>query len=295
MNYINYLQKNHFSDSTITVHELRIKRFKTWMKQYGVSEKHIDYKTLLHYVKYLQEEKNYKRASINNELRAVKLYFDYLIDTVVRVDNPAEDFSIKGKRVKVLKDLLSAEELEDLYYCYETHHYDTFFKASKQRDKVVLGFMIYQGMTAIELYHLQLEHLQLNKGKIDVPSTKRSNTRTLSLHPSQITNLMEYTNSTRTYLAKRIIHTNEEQFIFGSIDQMHAITSRIIRTLKKHNRTLKNYSQIRSSVIVNWLSKNNLREVQVMAGHRYISSTEKYLQDDLENLHEMVNNYHPIG
>ncbi|CAI8389838.1 MAG: Uncharacterised protein [Polaribacter sejongensis] len=32
-----------------------------------------------------------------------------------------------------------------------------------------------------------------------------------------------------------------------------------------------------------------------MAGHRYISSTERYLQDDLENLHEIVNNFHPIN
>lgn len=295
MNYINYLQKNHFSDSTITVHELRIKRFTSWMKQYGANEKYIDYKTLLQYVKYLQDEKNYARASVNNELRAVKLYFDYLMDIAIRTDNPAEDFSIKGKRIKVLKDLLSAAALENLYYSYETHHYDTFFKASKQRDKVVLGFMIYQGMTAIELYHLQEEHLQLNKGKINVPSTRRSNARTLNLHPSQITNLMEYVNSTRTYLSERIIHHNPEQLVFGSIDQMRSITSRIIRTLKTHNKSLQSYSQIRSSVIVNWLSKNNLREVQVMAGHRYISSTEKYQQDDLENLHEIVNLHHPIS
>jgi len=32
-----------------------------------------------------------------------------------------------------------------------------------------------------------------------------------------------------------------------------------------------------------------------MVGHRYISSTERYLQDDLENLHEIVNNFHPIN
>jgi len=32
-----------------------------------------------------------------------------------------------------------------------------------------------------------------------------------------------------------------------------------------------------------------------MEGHRYISSTERYLQDDLENLHEIVNNFHLIN
>jgi len=31
-----------------------------------------------------------------------------------------------------------------------------------------------------------------------------------------------------------------------------------------------------------------------MAGHRYISSTERYVQDDLENLHELIENLYPI-
>ena len=52
--------------------------------------------------------------------------------------------------------------------------------------------------------------------------------------------------------------------------------------------------QIRASVITHWLSQYNIREVQYMAGHRYISSTERYQQDDLENLHELIESLHPI-
>ncbi|WP_299213255.1 hypothetical protein [uncultured Dokdonia sp.] len=40
---------------------------------------------------------------------------------------------------------------------------------------------------------------------------------------------------------------------------------------------------------------HNIREVQYMAGHRYISSTERFLQDDIENLQEMIDNLHPIN
>ena len=31
------------------------------------------------------------------------------------------------------------------------------------------------------------------------------------------------------------------------------------------------------------------------AGHRYISSTERYVQDDLENLQEAIESLHPIS
>ncbi|WP_105016908.1 hypothetical protein [Polaribacter porphyrae] len=68
----------------------------------------------------------------------------------------------------------------------------------------------------------------------------------------------------------------------------------IIKKLKSYNQKVNNIHQIRASVIANWLKQYNLRQVQVLAGHRYISSTERYLQDDLESLHEIVNNFHPI-
>lgn len=295
MSYEEYLLQNQYSQSTITVHTLRIKRFKGWLKHYGITEHQLDYSSLLQYAKYLQTEKKYERASTNNELRAVKLYYDYLIAKEELMDNPAEDMAIRGKRIKVISDLLTEEELEDLYYSYDIEHYDTFFKATKLRDKVVLGLMVFQGTTGIELYHLQEEYVQLSKGKIDIPSTRRSNARTMKLQPAQMMDLMNYINTTRGYLTKHIQTKNNEQLIFGSTSQIQSITARIIRNLKQYNHKVISYSQLRSSLIVNWLSKHNLRQVQYLSGHRYISSTEKYVQDDLENLHEIVNNFHPIS
>ncbi len=294
-NYETYLSKNQYSQSTITVHKLRIKRFKSWLKYYGITAHQLNYTSLLKYAKYLQTEKQYERQSTNNELRAVKLYYDYLIDKGELMDNPADDMAIRGKRIKVISNLLSEEELEDLYYSYDIEHYNTFFKATKLRDKVVLGLMVFQGITGVELYHLQEEYIQLNKGKIDIPSTRRSNARTIKLQPLQIMDLMNYINTTRGYLTTYIQTKNDEQLIFGSASQIRNITARIIRNLKQYNHKVTSYSQLRSSLIVNWLSKHNLRKAQYLSGHRYISSTEKYVQDDLENLHEIVNNFHPIS
>ena len=62
-----------------------------------------------------------------------------------------------------------------------------------------------------------------------------------------------------------------------------------------HLQAIETLNAAYASGITNWLKHYNLRQVQVLAGHRYISSTERYLQDDLENLHEIVNNFHPIN
>ena len=47
---------------------------------------------------------------------------------------------------------------------------------------------------------------------------------------------------------------------------------------RKWNPNLINAKQIRASVITKWLRMYNLREVQYLVGHRYISSTESYLE-----------------
>lgn len=294
MNFTEYLLQNRYSESTIKVHLLRIVRLENWLKKQGIEEDGMTYPELLKYTKYLQTEKGYERQSINNELRAIKLYHDYLIEENIAMENPATDMSIRGTRTKAIGELLDSEELEDLYYSYQTEHYDTFFRASKLRDKAVVGLMVFQGVTTMELHHMQEEHLQLKKGKIDVPSTRRTNARTLKLQPCQMMELLEYVQEARPYLLKKYKGTNHEKLFFGSIDQMHSITSRILKTMKENNQKVKGCSSLRTSIIINWLKNHSLRKTQYMAGHRYISSTEKYLQDDIENLQKIVENFHPL-
>ncbi|WP_345259593.1 hypothetical protein [Marivirga lumbricoides] len=53
--------------------------------------------------------------------------------------------------------------------------------------------------------------------------------------------------------------------------------------------------QFRASVNTLWLKQYNIREVQCMAGHMHIFSTESYLQNDMEGLKEEVQQFHPLG
>ena len=55
-----------------------------------------------------------------------------------------------------------------------------------------------------------------------------------------------------------------------------------------------NFKQVRVSVITYWLGMYNLREVQYMAGHKYVSSTESYVVNRLEDLQSDIDKYHPM-
>ncbi|WP_438426246.1 tyrosine-type recombinase/integrase [Aquimarina macrocephali] len=289
--YTTYLKKEGYTIKTIKSKELALQYFTKWCKRQSTCAIEIDYKTCLKYIKHLTRKGNSKKT-INHKLSNIKTYFNYLISESYRTDNPIENTNVRGTQRSINYNLLEPEELEDLYYSYETDTYqEEYHKYTSKRNKIIVGLLVYQGLDTQDLKNLKLEHLQLNKGKIYVPSRKRSNARELELKPWQMMEFMEYINEVRKYLLQRLnIDTDQ---LFPSGDRF-IITNTIIKKLKKYNRKIESNKQIRASVITNWLSQYNLRKTQVLAGHRYISSTERYLQDDLENLHEIVNNYHPI-
>jgi integrase/recombinase XerD len=68
-----------------------------------------------------------------------------------------------------------------------------------------------------------------------------------------------------------------------------------MKPLRARYPDLQNAKQIRASVITKWLKMYNLREVQVLAGHKFISATESYQQNDMEGLSEEINQFHPFG
>jgi integrase/recombinase XerD len=120
------------------------------------------------------------------------------------------------------------------------------------------------------------------------------NERELELKPWQVIELLEYIKEIREEIKERR-NIESERLLIPNNNRLSNTITNIIKKLKKTNHKTENINQIRASVITNWLGQYNLRKVQYLAGHRYISSTERYLQDDLENLHEIVNNFHPIS
>jgi hypothetical protein len=51
--------------------------------------------------------------------------------------------------------------------------------------------------------------------------------------------------------------------------------------VRKINPIVKDAKQIMTSVVTKWVKMYNLRKAQYLASHRYISSTESYLQNDM--------------
>ena len=69
----------------------------------------------------------------------------------------------------------------------------------------------------------------------------------------------------------------------------------MILQLQQLNPKVINANQIRSSVITFWLQRYNLRQVQYMAGHKYVSSTERYRVLSTDDWPSELQKHHPMS
>ncbi len=85
----------------------------------------------------------------------------------------------------------------------------------------------------------------------------------------------------------------EENLFFATQKTINNQLQYVFKQLKQLNNKVINAKQIRSSVLTEWLRKNDLRQVQYMAGHKYVSSTERYQTNNLDDLQNELKEHHP--
>lgn len=127
--------------------------------------------------------------------------------------------------------------------------------------------------------------------RIHVPATGKLKARVLTLAPHQILDLSEYMQEVRP----RLQHRSERLFCGrNSLESLKNSLLHLNHALRRINPKVKNAVQIRQSVITEWLKEKDLRQVQYMSGHRYVSSTERYQTSNLEDLKEALSKHHPL-
>ncbi len=288
MTFKEYLQQQQYSHNTIEGYLRVIERFLTWLKQQQLQVEETSYQDILAYVRFCSENGNSKHYQ-NQHLGVIRLYFKYLVRLGKVKDNVATGIYIKGVSRRIPHNLLEDEQLQQIYEDYPT---DT---PTNKRNKLILSLLIFQGLTTTEIKRLEPEHLQLKEGKIYIAGGRKSNNRTLPLAGHQVLALHEYLMNVRPLLLA--LYSKESNAFFvssGTGRSLNNVMSCLMNKVRELHPEVINVNQIRASVISIWLTKFNLRETQYMAGHRYVSSTERYMLTNLDDLQQDVNHYHPF-
>ena len=277
----NQLIKKQFSKDTIKMYTNYLSVFLQFLQEENTEIKQAKYTDIINFTEHLKHQKK-STGNINRHLTAIRHFYN--LSNYEK--NPAEGVILKGTTRNIPTNLLEEKELFEIYETYKTYN------LREKRNKVILGLLINQAPTTEELHKLKPEHLLLEKGKIIIPGGKRSNQRTLKLQSNQILELHNYIENIRPQINK-----NSKQ-LFTSAKGKPELKNTLLhlfRELKKKYPNIKNAKQIRMSVITNKLKTQNLRQVQYFAGHKYVSSTERYKLNNIEDLKKEVAKFHPLN
>ena len=293
MNLLNqfsqYLKRKQFASSTVKIAENVVRTYFEWLDKENLEAAQVTYNDLLLYMKDCTR-KGAKKRTVQHYINTLKHYYDYLVEEGQMETNPAEEITVKGVKRKVLYHILEPHELHQLYNSYRDE------SPVGKRNKAMLGLLVYQGLKTEELRKLEVTDIKLREGKVEVPGGRKSSHRTMQLESHQIMDLYEYILQGRPEILKESGEETNRLIITptGKASTINNLTRSFLKPLKSENETLLNAKQIRASVITKWLKQYNLRETQYLAGHRYISTTESYQQNDVEGLAEEINMYHPL-
>jgi integrase/recombinase XerD len=112
----------------------------------------------------------------------------------------------------------------------------------------------------------------------------------LKLESVQILSIHNYITRTRETIREDRSGENR-LFTTGKLDERVSV---LIRKLKQDYPQIQSPGHIRQSVIIGWMKTHPIRQVQYMAGHRNIRSTERYRDEDINDLSRQITKYHPI-
>lgn len=278
-----YLKGEKLKDATIEQHVRQVRYFLCWLTDSYLLLSEVGQPEILRYIDSLWGEGR-SAGQINRTLLSLRYWFSYLNKNGTVQGNPASGLQVKGSVRHIPTGLLERNELDNLYDSYAVKDDRT------HRNKAILGLLIYQAVTLEELEKLKPENLKLREGKITIPETTNNAGRTLDLKPFQILDLQEYI----LVIRSRIQESGRLFTGRNNLEDLKNTLLHLCHALRRINPKLKHATQIRQSVITEWLKERGLRQVQYMAGHRYVSSTERYLTTNLEDLREALNRHHPL-
>jgi len=190
-----YLQSKDLSQATQAAYTRYVNKFLEWQDIEAINTKKAD---ILNYLSYLKGTKDQQNITRRNSLIALNHYFAFLQSENLILQNPTALIKIRGTQKKQLYNIYSFDELVQLadnYYQYYIQNYDDSHipknqrqqsNLSKQRNYVMLTFLLHQGLITSELQKIDLADINYQKATVKITGGKKSNDKTIPLHLSQI-------------------------------------------------------------------------------------------------------------
>jgi integrase/recombinase XerD len=279
--FADWLVAGGLARSTAAGYARRAAALESWLEGRGLTAAQASYADLVAWLGSLSHLSAKTRAG---HLAAARRYLGWLTHTGERADNPAEPLTVRGVRRRLAHGLLEARELSALYSGWPGE------TACQVRDRAMLGLVLFQALRAGELKRLALGDVDAEAGTVSVAGSRLGAGRVLWLEARQLAGLRAYLDQARPALVSRRGADSDRLFVSaGGGASLANVLARLRRELPCRLETL------RASRLALWLKSEHVREVQRRAGHRQVSTTERYQAQQQDRLRAAVARHHPLS
>ncbi len=283
-----YLRKKKYRPSSIANISCYVRRFKEWFENENLELADLAYSDLLGLVKHFRDQ-DFGIHNLNCHLSGIQTWLDYQRQKGNIDHNPMVNLRVKGKKNKLPTGLLNKDQLEEIYQSYSAE------TLVRKRNKLILSLFIYQALVREKIQRLEPCDVNLIQGTIRIKKNVKLQSRILKLKAEQILPLQEYLGQVRPKLVKKKGQSSDSLFVTtGSGPHIKESVRELLNQLRIKHPYFRSFLQIRSSVISLWLQEKNIRQVQYMAGHNSVISTQRYIKANLDELKIQLNKYHPL-
>lgn len=284
-----YLHTKRLAESTRKGIIKQVNAFHLWIEEQSIPDiTEVSYNDVMAFVKHCTVANNVQKT-IAIKLAFLNHYFTWLVKTGEMTDNPTSNIRIQGIKRRKLHHLLKREQLDGLHQSFSATG------IAGMRNKVILGMVVYQALRVEELTTLTIKDLKLKEGKVQVKAGRKTNGRNLTLESHQVVDLLDYMSDSRKVLLQETGKQTDLLFISGgSGERLNNTLQYLLSQLKQQSKLIVDWKQVRASVISGWITVHGLRNAQYLAGHRYVSSTEEYRQQNIDELKGNIEQFHPL-
>ena len=173
MTFKHYLQQAGYSPKTVNKQHQTVLNYISWLDGQGLEVEHVRHADLLAYIQHLKQ-RSVKSVTIQTYVRAIKQFYRYQISIQQTTINPAVGIHIQGIARGNLPYIFTPEQLHQLYHAYNPENIpkpkgrtQEEHQLIEQRNRVMLGLCVYQGIQSSELYLLETGHINIRAGAMN--------------------------------------------------------------------------------------------------------------------------------
>jgi integrase/recombinase XerD len=295
--YLQALAVQQFCETTLRARVQDLARFVEWCDERGLATPAVITKPILErFQRHLFYYRKTNGEPLSSErqgvfLQHLKGFFRWLAQNNHLLHNPASDLVLPRKRVRVLRDPLTVEEIATVLQALDLSD------PLGLRDRALLEAFYSTGLRRAELLGLTLYDIDPRRGTVFVNQGKGRKDRVVPIGERAIAWVQRYVDEARPQLvsdpAQTRLFLNEQ----GQPPSLNAITQRVRQLFDDAGIAKRGACHLFRHTMATQMLENgaDLRFVQEMLGHASLQTTQNYAHVSIAKLKAIHAATHPAA